>query len=191
MGEVVGSTGCNGLVGEYFRSADVMSFGELERTDAPCSPALQAQEAAILGVLDATSLSLQLPPDRLILTAHGSGDSLELSSASPLEGTTWLQSRLPEAPAPDSTMTLRLDAGRATGQGPCGSYSGSYASDGVFLTFADIVGSDDEECGMSRTEKALLAALRSTVMVDRARPELRLLDAAGRVLARFKDASRP
>jgi heat shock protein HslJ len=88
-------------------------------------------------------------------------------------------------------MTLRLDAGRATGQGPCGSYSGSYASDGVFLTFADIVGSDDEECGMSRTEKALLAALRSTVMVDRARPELRLLDAAGRVLARFKDASRP
>lgn len=191
MGQIVGSTGCNGLTGEYFRSADVMSFGELERTDAPCSPALLAQEAAIVGVLDATSLTVRLPPDRLILTASDSGDSLEFSSASPLEGTTWLLSRLPEAPPSDSTVTLRLEDGRASGQGPCGSYSAGYASDGVFLSFSDIAGSGDEECGLSRTERAVLAALRSTVILDRTKPELRLLDARGQVLARFRAASRP
>jgi heat shock protein HslJ len=116
---------------------------------------------------------------------------LEFTASSSLEGTTWLLSRLPGAPKPDSTVTLRLDGGRVSGEGPCGGYSATYATDGVFLSFGDAEGSDDAECGQAQTEKALLAALQSTVVLDRTRPEVRFLDARGKVLARFEDPGRP
>ncbi len=93
-GQVVGSTGCNGLVGDYVRRADVLSLGPLEVTDAPCSSAMAAQESVILGVLGATSLSLQVPPDRLILTANDDGDQLELSAAHSLEDHSWFLERI-------------------------------------------------------------------------------------------------
>jgi heat shock protein HslJ len=190
-GTAVGSSGCNGFLGGYFRHADVLSFGELERTDAPCSPAQTAQEAAITAVLDATSLSLRLPPDRLILTSNDGGDALELVSSTPLEGSTWLLSHLPDSPSLASTVTLRLAGGQATGEGPCGAYSATYATNGVFLTFRDVEPAGGVECGQAQAENALLAALRSTVLLDRSQPQMRFLDARGEVVARFKNPGGP
>ncbi len=43
-GPLSGSTGCNGIVAKFFRQADVLSLSELERTDAPCTAELAAQE---------------------------------------------------------------------------------------------------------------------------------------------------
>ena len=92
-GPIVGTTGCNGIVGDFFRRSGVMSFSELELTDAPCAQDLAAQEAAMVAVLDATAIWVELPADRLILTSADTDDRLELVSQTPLEGTTWWLSR--------------------------------------------------------------------------------------------------
>ena len=151
-GRATGSSGCNGVVAQFYRSADVLSFGELQRTDAPCTPRLADQEAAMVAVLDATSLSLSLPPDRLILTSTDTGDSLEFSSQRPLEGTTWLLEPGPWMRRSGGAVTLRLGAGTATGEGPCGPYRATYATDGRFITFADIEGAGVDACSDSRSE---------------------------------------
>jgi len=190
-GTAFGSTGCNGFVGGYFRHADVVSFGEIERTDAPCSTAQDVQETAIAAVLDATSMSLQLPPDRLILTSNDDGNALELVSSTPLEGSTWLLSQLPDAPESASTVTLRLADGQASGEGPCGAYTATYVTDGAFLTFRDVERALGGDCGQAQAENALLAALRSTVLLDRRQSQMRFLDARGKVVARFKNPGGP
>lgn len=185
-GEAVGSTGCNGIVGPYFRYADVLSFGELERTGAPCLPAMAAQEAAMVAVLDSTSLRLDLPPDGLILTSEDSGDRLEFVSSWPLEGSTWQLVRLPKTRSPDNPVTLRLADGRASGEGPCGAYAGHYGTDGVFIGFSDFTGAATDPCDDRANEERLLKAFRRTVILDRSAPGLRLLDALGRTLATFE-----
>lgn len=190
-GQVVGSTGCNGVVGEYFRQADVLSFGELQTTDAPCSSQLAAQEAAILDVLNATSLAVQLPPDRLLVTSSEDGDVLELVSARPLEGTTWLLRKISKAATPAGTVTMRLRDGRVSGEGPCGSYAGDYSSDGIFITLTGLAAIDDGDCGARPAQRRFFEALAPAVLLDRSKGGLRLLDAAGKELARFDAAGTP
>ena len=190
-GRLDGSSGCNAIVGEFYRHAGVVSFGELERTDAPCTPAVQAQEEAIVSVLDATSIRLALPPDRLLLTSVDTGDALELTASQPLEGSTWLLTKIARAERPLDPVVLWLDNGNASGEGPCGAYSASYATDGLFLTFSDVAGADDDTCEAAAAEGALLAALRATVRIDHDQPQLRLVDARGRIVARFKAPSAP
>jgi len=185
-GEAVGSTGCNGLVGRYFRHADVMSFGVLERTDAPCSAALEVQEAAMIGVLESTFLALDLPPDRLVLTSAESGDSLEFVASVPLERSTWQLARLKGASVPDHPVTLFLEAGTASGIGPCGTYTGGYRTDGLFIRFSDLRGAAADACADQASEDALLRALEQSVLLDRSQPVLRMLDAKGRVVAAFR-----
>lgn len=185
-GEVIGSSGCNGLVGTYARSGDVVDFGELETSGAPCTEALAAQEAAVLAVLESQALLLDLPADRLTLTATDSGDRLEYVASVPLEGTTWQLERAPGAPQP---VTLRLVDGVVSGEGPCGAYRGAYASDGRFITFRGLSAAGGESCPQRKAGRAFLARLASSTLIERARPGLRLLDARGRVLARFSPAA--
>lgn len=184
-GDAVGSSGCNGFVGRFSRHADVLSFSELQPTDAPCGPNLAAQEETMLAVLDATALLLELPPDRLILTSADTGDWLELASSAPLEGSTWILARVAGRPAPDDTVTLRLDDGILGGEGPCGPYEGRYATDGRFITFSELGGAGDADCPERRLEGAMLSALRNAVVIDRTRSQLRFVDAAGQVRAAF------
>jgi heat shock protein HslJ len=184
-GRLSGSSGCNGVVARFFRSADVLSFSELERTGAPCTPALAAQEEAIVAVLDATSLSLELPYDRLRLTSADSGEELEFVSQTPLEGSTWIVDGRIGGTRTDARVTLRLEDGAASGEGPCGAYGASYATDGVFITFRDVQGARDEDCSESKAEKALLDALRGAVTVARTPDRLDLLDARAVKVLRF------
>ncbi len=190
-GDVVASTGCNGIIGAYFRNADVISFGPLELTDAPCVGQVGVQQQAMIAVLDATSSILALPPDRLIITSSESGDSLEFVRASTLEGTTWLLSSMARGKNPSTTVTLLLDGGRAGGEGPCGPYSGGYTTDGVFITFTDVSGAGDADCDERGPERALLTALRRAVRLDRAGDDLTLLDAGGTRTARFSSPGTP
>ena len=190
-GPLTGSTGCNGLVAEFHRHADVLSFSELDRTDAPCAPALATQETAIVSVLDATSLTLSLPPDHLTLTSADNGDSLDFVSSRPLEGSTWLLATGPWFRPGADAVTLWLNDDALTGEGPCGSYSGRYVTDGLFISFTDVMGSGDDQCVDPQAERMLLAALRSTVILDRDHPQLRMRDARGGATAAFMPPSGP
>ena len=178
-GPLVGSTGCNGIVAEFFRHADVLSFSQLGLTDAPCTDELAAQEAAMTRVLDATAIRIDLPADRLVMTSADTEERLEFLSQTPLEGTTWwLQRTSTEGGTRDQRITLRLEDGVASGEGPCGPYSASYVTDGVFITFRDTRGARDAECSELRTEQALIAGLRRSVSIERGRGQLSLRDAS-------------
>jgi heat shock protein HslJ len=185
-GPLVGSTGCNGIVAEFFRHADVISFSQLGLTDAPCTDELASQEAAMTRVLDATAIRIDLPADRLVMTSADTEERLEFLSQTPLEGTTWwLQRTAAEGATRDQRITLRLEDGLASGEGPCGPYSASYVTDGAFITFSDARGARDEGCSELRTEQALIAGLRRSVAIERGLGQLSLRDASGGVTLSF------
>jgi heat shock protein HslJ len=179
-GPMTGTSGCNGIVAEFYRHSDVLSFSELSLTDAPCTPALADQEAAMVDVLDSTAIRLDLPADRLILTSSDTEERLELVSQTPLEGTTWwLRRTAAEGGVGDQRVTLRLDDGVAGGEGPCGPFSADYIADGPFITFTEARGARAGDCAEQRTEQALIAGLRRTVRIERGLEELAFLDAYG------------
>ena len=187
-GSVLGGTGCNGFRATFARAADVISFGPLDLTDAPCPDGLEQQEAAVLKVLDATSASVVLAPDMLTLTADDGGTLLEYRAEPPIERTTWLRAPVPAGDR-EAWTSLRLEDGLVTGTGPCGPYAGSYVSDGLFITFSDLRGADVVECDRTREEQAFLAALRSAVRLEPAAgpgdPGFSLRDARDKRLLRF------
>ncbi len=187
-GDVIGSTGCNGIVGRFRRQADVLSFPSLESTEAPCSAALAAQESAIMTILGSPSLRVDLPADRLVLESATSGDRLEFVSSAPLEGTTWLLAGLAGEEAGADTVTLRLAGGLLSGEGPCSPFSGRYVTDGVFLTTAGLEAASVTGCTRKAEQRALLDALRRWAMLERDGLDLRLLDARGDLLATFAPA---
>jgi hypothetical protein len=131
-------------------------------------------------VLDATAIGVELPADRLILTSADTAERLEFVSETPLEGTTWWLSRTAaEGGTRDERVTLRLEDGIASGQGPCGPFGANYVSDGHFITFSDARGARDETCSELRSEQALISGLRRAVRVERGRDRLEFVDAAG------------
>lgn len=190
-GRLTGSSGCNGIVAEYSRQADVLSFSELQRTDAPCTPELAAQEAAMAAVLDASALTVELGHDQLQLTSADTGARLTLVSTRPLEGSTWLLQPGAWMARPDGSVTMRLEDGLASGEGPCGSYSATYRSDGVFISFDDVRGANTGDCDRQRAENALVAGLRRAVLSERDGPTLTFLDAAGEATLVFAAATGP
>jgi heat shock protein HslJ len=190
-GEVVGSSGCNGIVGAYTRVADSIDVVGLQLTDAPCPEGLAAQEAAVRVVLEDPGLLVELPPDRMTLATADGGDGLEYVARLPLETTTWQLTRSPGLPPPRDPVTLRLEDGAVTGEGPCGSYTGAYATDGRFITLAGLGRPDDRPCRRVDRERAFFGALERAVLLERAEAGLRLLDVRGRDVARFRSAAAP
>jgi heat shock protein HslJ len=189
-GAVTVSTGCNGVVTEFRRRADLLTFGDLQRTDAPCTPALAAQEEAMVSVLQAATMTISLLPDELVLTSD-TGERLIFASQRPLEGTTWLLQTDLDREGRSDAVTLWLEDGAARGEGPCGSYSASYLSDGLFITFTHAAGADAASCRDGKSQRKLLAGLRAAVQVERAPSGVRLIDASGRVALRFSGVSGP
>jgi heat shock protein HslJ len=184
-GSMVGSSGCNGILATFERSGDRLRVRDLETTGAPCPADLAAQETAVLAVLASDDLEVDLPPDRLVLTDRASGDGLELTSSAPLEGSTWLLREVAGRGSPEMPVTLRLANGRLAGEGPCGPYEGSYTTDGRFIDVDDLRGTDGAGCGARVQQRELLLALERAVLLERQPPRLRLLDAAGALVATF------
>lgn len=179
-GPISGTTGCNGIVGDFYRQSEVLSLSELELTDAPCGSELAAQEAAMIAVLDATAIRVELPADRLTLTSADTDDRLEFVSQTPLEGTTWwLSDTAAEGGTRNERITLRLEDGNASGEGPCGPFSATYLTDGYFITFTDAQGARDGDCTELRTEQALISGLRRSVRIERGLGTLEFADALG------------
>jgi hypothetical protein len=86
---------------------------------------------------------------------------------------------------------MRLDDGVVSGEGPCGPYSGTYRTDGVFVAFADLQGSGDEDCPRRARQRELFSALERAVLLERDQPALAMLDARGELVARFKRPGAP
>lgn len=187
-GQLIGSSGCNGIVGRYARAGSVLNVTRLQLADAPCAPGMVAQEAAIRSILESDALRVELPADGLVLSDAESGDRLEYASATPLQGTTWQWRDTGRQPAGAGPVTLRLEeGGLVSGEGPCGAYSGTYATDGRFLTLGDLAG--PAECPAAGRQRRLFAGLAATVLVERVGDGFRSLDARGRVVARFSPAA--
>ena len=179
-GPLSGTSGCNAIVAEFYRHADVLSFSELMLTDAPCTDELAAQEAAMTAVLEATAIELELPADRLVLTSVDTAERLEFVSQTPVEGTTWwLERTAADGSTGGQRITLRLEDGLATGDGPCGPFAADYVTDGAFITFTGARGARDEDCSELRTEQALISGLRRSVVIERGADRLAFLDASG------------
>jgi heat shock protein HslJ len=140
----------------------------------------------MLSVLGTAALHLSLPPDRLVLTDPVSGDQLDLVTSTPLEGSTWLLAEIPGVGLRRGPVTLRLDGGLLSGEGPCGPYQGRYATDGRLIRFKELQGAGIERCTAREAQRKLLVALERAVVLDRDQPQLRLLDAAGTLVARFR-----
>jgi heat shock protein HslJ len=190
-GNVTGSSGCNGILGTYTRAGDVLSFAALELTEAACPADLLAQEAAILGVLQAPSVTLGLSPDRLTLTDTVAGDALDLVTATPFEGSTWLLGSIPGKPRPKTPVTLRLDGGVVSGEGPCGAYTGTYRTDGLFVSIRELRATAEADCPRRERQRELFSALERATLLERDRPVLGMLDAKGQVVVRFKRPGAP
>ena len=178
-GPLSGTTGCNGLVSEFFRRSSVISFSQLELTDAPCTSELAAQEVAMTAVLEATAVRLEVPADGLILTSVDTDERREFVIRNPLEGTTWWLERTGFGATEEERYTLRLEDGVAAGEGPCGPFSARYVTDGAFITFTDARGARDEACSELRTERALISGLRRSVRITRGPERLAFQDARG------------
>ena len=83
-------------------------------------------------------------------------------------------------------MTLRLDAGVVSGEGPCGPYIGTYRTDGLFVAFRDLQGTAEGDCPRRDRQRELFSALERAVLLERDQPALGMLDAQGQLVARFK-----
>ncbi len=130
-------------------------------------------------VLDASAIRLELPYDRLMLISEDGGERLEFSGQVPLEGATWQLRSSIDGLRTDARVTLRLVDGVVSGEGPCGPYSASYVTDGVFITFRDARGARDQTCSELKVEKALLDGLRTAATVTRTPDRLQFKDARG------------
>jgi heat shock protein HslJ len=190
-GDITGSSGCNGFVGTYTRHGDLITFDDLEPTEAACPADLAAQEAAMLDVLRAPSVTLALAPDRLRLSTDGTRDALELVTVTPLEGSTWLLGSIPGKPRPKAPVTLRLDDGVVTGEGPCGAYAGTYQTDGLFVSIRDLRAEAEADCPRRERQRELFSALERATLLERDQPVLVMLDAQGQLVARFKRPGAP
>ena len=142
-------------------------------------------------VLRAPSVTLALAPDRLTLMATGTDDALELVTATPLEGSTWLLGSIPGKPRPKTPVTLRLEGGVVSGEGPCGAYTGTYRTDGLFVSIRELRASAEADCPRRERQREFFSALERATLLERDQPVLGMLDAQGQVMARFKRPGAP
>jgi heat shock protein HslJ len=191
-GRLVGSTGCNGLEAGYELRGRILRVDDLQVTDGPCPPDLGERQDAILAVLTAPSARLDVAPDRLALsTGEPDGARLVYASSSPLEGSTWQLTRLPGTDLPpEAIVTMRLDGGRLAGIGLCGAIEGRYTTKGVRFEVHDTAPVPGR-CREAPVDEALIAALGRAAFVVREDTALRLLDAGGRDLVRFRHPGGP
>jgi heat shock protein HslJ len=191
-GRLVGSTGCNGLEAGYELRGRILRVDDLQVTDGPCPPDLAKRQDAILAVLTASSARLDVAPDRLALsTGEPGGARLVYASSSPLEGSTWQLTHLPATVLPpDAIVTVRLDGGRLAGIGLCGAIEGRYTTNGVRIEVYDAAAVPGR-CREASVDEAVIGALGRAAFVVREDSALRLLDAEGRDLARFRRPGGP
>jgi heat shock protein HslJ len=199
---VVGSTACNPFDGRYVVTGHVLSIADLTSESEPCSPAVAAQEVAILDILDATSLSVSLPPGALELRSDDDGRTLRYRAGVTLEDEQWvLDRRAGRRLGSDEVVTLFLvpddttseggvRSGTITGEGPCGPYGGTYRTDGLLVRFDEVAGSSGS-CEDPAAERRYLRTLRAAAFAEVRGLGLSLLDDEGERLLAFTSPGSP
>jgi heat shock protein HslJ len=150
-GTVSGTSGCNGLGGDYSVEGDKITFGEFVSTLMACDDPIMRQEEAAHKVLTGTA-SYQIEGDTLtisyndmvlVLTRGTPGAAQPPESAS-LTGLWKLASygsvgTVSSAVADvEANLTFNED-GTVTGTSGCNDFGGSYAVDGDDIIFSEIV----------------------------------------------------
>lgn len=149
-GTVSGSSGCNGLGGDYTVEGDQITFGEFVSTLMACDDPIMAQEEAARKVMTGTA-TYEIENDRLTITKDSNVLVLTRGAESTVEpegtdllgewklvsyGTTETQS--PALADVEAGLTFNED-GTVTGTSGCNEFGGSYMVDGNDLEFNEIV----------------------------------------------------
>jgi heat shock protein HslJ len=150
-GTVSGSSGCNGMGGDYTVEGDQISFGEFVSTLMACDPPIMEQEDAAHKVLSGTA-TYKIEDDTLTITnndlvlvlTRGNYGSAEPASSASLTGpwtltsygtTETISSALTDV---EANLTFKED-GTVTGTSGCNEFGGKYAVEGNQIKFTEIV----------------------------------------------------
>lgn len=148
-GTVTGTSGCNGLGGDYSVEGDQITFGEFVSTLMACDDPIMAQEEVAHRVMTDTA-TYQIEGDTLTITNNDNVLVLTRSTftaqppeAAPLVGEWKLTSYGPrESLSPaledvEAFVTFNED-GTVTGTSGCNEFGGSYTVDGNEIAFEEI-----------------------------------------------------
>jgi copper homeostasis protein (lipoprotein) len=200
--QLSGHGGCNRLMGGFESNGSALRFTGVGGTRMACEPEVMATEYGLLQALSKVAAwtvrgdELELVDAGGVVLARFSAQPATTSPATsvpPLRGTPWTLTQLAGqavgTPAPD----LLLDATQSqySGSGGCNRLVGGFETSGTTLRFkggASTMMACEQEV-MAR-EQALNQALEQTASFRQTGATLELLDAQGRLLARFTAARR-
>jgi heat shock protein HslJ len=152
-GTITGTSGCNGLGGDYSVEGDQITFGEFVSTLMACDDPIMAQEDAAHKVMAGTASytiegdTLTITKDDMVLVlTRGKQGAVQPPAASPVTLTgTWKLSAfrvddvLTSALADTEAKLTFNEDGTVTGTSGCNEFGGSYTVEGDQITFKDIV----------------------------------------------------
>lgn len=150
-GTVTGSSGCNGLGGDYTVAGDQITFGEFVSTLMACDDPIMSQEGIVHQVITGTG-SYKIEGDTLTLSNNGmvlvfrrgASGAEEPSGSASLIGA-WKLSPYGSADVLSSALAdveagLMLDEdGTLTGTSGCNEFGGGFTVEGDQITFKEIV----------------------------------------------------
>lgn len=195
-GQASGNGGCNQYSGTYERDGEQLSFGPIASTMMLCPDGGSDVEAAYFANLAAvasasstggtlvmsdadgsTILEFALEPDRV--GVFGIEDMDWMLTGQAVDG------EIVDVPA-NMMVTLRMEDGRAGGNGGCNSYFASYEIDGFDVSFGDI-GSTLMACpeDVMTVESAYFANLAQVARYQSGGIEMAFLDADGDIILEF------
>ena len=150
-GTVSGSSGCNGLGGDYTVQGDQITFGEFVSTLMACDDPIMAQEDAAHKVMSGTATykiegnSLTITNNDMVLVFARAAASPEAPSGSASLTGNWkltsygstdvMASALADV---EAGLTFNKD-GTVTGTSGCNEFGGGYTVEGDQITFREIV----------------------------------------------------
>jgi putative lipoprotein len=152
-GTITGTSGCNGLGGDYSVTGDQITFGEFVSTLMACDDPIMAQEDAAHKVMTGTATykiegdTLTITKDDMVLVlTRGTPGGVETPASEPatLTGTWKLTSYrtsdvLSSAVADAEAFLTFNEDGAVTGTSGCNEFGGSYTVEGDQITFKEVV----------------------------------------------------
>lgn len=183
-GTITGTSGCNGLGGDYTAEGDQITFGEFVSTLMACDDPIMAQEEAAHKVMTGTANykiegdTLTITKDDMVLLLQR-GTQGAVAPSVPATGTltgTWKLSSyrisdvLSSAVAgSEANLTFNED-GTVTGTSGCNEFGGTYTVEGDQITFRDIVSTlkvcDTPLMDQEETMQQLLADTATYHIID-------------------------
>ena len=149
-GTVTGTSGCNGLGGDYSVEGDQITFGEFVSTLMACDEPIMAQEEAAHKVMTDTATytiegdTLTINNNDNVLVLTRGTFAAQTPESAPLIGTWRLTSYGPRESLSsaledvEAFVTFNED-GTVTGTSGCNEFGGSYTVDGNEIAFEEII----------------------------------------------------